>query len=44
MTREQLNNLIRRACENGFLSEVRTKWTMNELEFIENTTNINKVN
>ena len=37
MTREQLNNLIRRACENGFLSEVRTKWTMNELEFIEGT-------
>ena len=37
MTREQLNNLIRRACENGFLSEVRTKWTMNELGFIEGT-------
>jgi len=37
MTREQLNNLIRRACENGFLSEVRAKWTMNELEFIEQT-------
>ena len=37
MTRRQFNNLIRRACENGFLSDVRTKWTMNELEFIEKT-------
>ena len=37
MTPKQFNNLIRRACENGFLSEVRTKWTMNELEFIEKT-------
>ncbi|MDC0256376.1 site-specific DNA-methyltransferase [Candidatus Poseidoniales archaeon] len=35
--RDQFNNLIRRACENEFLSDVRTKWTMNELEFIEGT-------
>ena len=37
MTREQLNDLIRLACENGTLSDARTKWTMNELEFIERT-------
>jgi len=35
MSRNQFNNLIRRACDNEFLSNVRTKWAVNELEFIE---------
>ena len=35
MSRSQFNNLIRNACERGFLSATRTKWVINELNFIE---------
>ena len=35
MSRSQLNEVIRAACENGHLSEARTKWAINELNFIE---------
>jgi adenine-specific DNA-methyltransferase len=37
MSRSQFNNLIRRACENEFLSDARTKWALNELDMIEGT-------
>jgi len=35
--RNQFHNLIRRACEKEFLSDTRTKWTLNELDMIEGT-------
>ncbi len=37
LSRKQFHDIIRLACENGSLSDVRTKWTINELDFIEST-------
>lgn len=37
LSRNQFHNLIRQACESGFLSKVRTKWAMIELDLIEDS-------